>query len=303
MFRNKNIKLQQNYIKQQLIKQQIINQHNENIRKSKVRKIIDCFIFYNEIDMIKYRLNILNDIVDYFVIVESTHTFSGKEKKIYSQELIELFEQFKSKIIHIIVDDMPFKYPNINYDNGEQWKNEIYQRNCIKKGLEKINILDEDLIIIADVDEIPDKNTLQRIKNNDIPVFINTLEMDFYYYNLNSKNMNKWHSVKIVLYRLFKEKNMTCEDYRGYKCSIIQNGGWHLSYFGDKYFIKNKIETFSHQELNKSNFTDLNKIENRINNFSDLYDRENDKIIKIPINQNNYLPTDYMKYLKNYIVI
>ena len=43
-------------------------------------KIIDCFIFYNELDLLEYRLNILNDVVDYFVIVESTHTFVGKEK-------------------------------------------------------------------------------------------------------------------------------------------------------------------------------------------------------------------------------
>ena len=43
-------------------------------------KIIDCFIFYNELELLKYRINILNNIVDYFVIIESTHTFIGKEK-------------------------------------------------------------------------------------------------------------------------------------------------------------------------------------------------------------------------------
>lgn len=285
------------------INQNSINQHNENIRKSKTRRIIDCFIFYNEIDMITYRLNVLNDIVDFFIIVESTHTFSGKEKKMYSDDLNNLFSKFKEKIVHIIVDDMPFKYPNININNKEQWKNEIHQRNCIKRGLEKINIFDEDFIIIADVDEIPDPRTLQLIKNNTIPVYINTLEMDFYYYNLNSKNMNKWNSVKIVLYRLFKQNNMSCEDYRGYKCPIIPKGGWHLSYFGDKFFIKNKIETFSHQEFNNEEFTNLNKIEERITNFNDLYNREGDKIYKIPINQNNYLPPNYDLYLKEFVVL
>jgi beta-1,4-mannosyl-glycoprotein beta-1,4-N-acetylglucosaminyltransferase len=44
-------------------------------------QIIDCFIFYNELELLTYRLNLLNNIVDYFVIVESTHTFTGKEKK------------------------------------------------------------------------------------------------------------------------------------------------------------------------------------------------------------------------------
>ena len=45
------------------------------------RKIIDCFIFYNELDLLTYKLNVLNDIVDYFVLVEATHTFIGKEKR------------------------------------------------------------------------------------------------------------------------------------------------------------------------------------------------------------------------------
>ena len=295
--------MNQGNISQKNMNQHIINQHNENVRKSKTRRIIDCFIFYNEFNMISYRLNVLNDIVDFFVIVESTHTFSGREKKIYSDELTELFDKFKDKIVHIIVDDMPFKFPNINFNKKEQWKNEIHQRNCIKRGLDKLNIFDEDFIIIADVDEIPDSRTLKLIKNNTIPVFVNTLEMDFYYYNLNSKNMNKWHSVKIVLYRLFKEKNFSCEDYRGLKCPIIKNGGWHLSYFGDKYFIKNKIENFSHQEFNNDQFTNLNKIEERVKNFDDLYNRPGDKIYKIPISQNTYLPPNYHLYLKDFVVI
>ena len=97
MFMNQG-NISQKNMNQHIINQHIINQHNENVRKSKTRRIIDCFIFYNEFDMINYRLNVLNDIVDFFVIVESTHTFSGREKKIYSDELTELFDKFKDKI-------------------------------------------------------------------------------------------------------------------------------------------------------------------------------------------------------------
>ena len=46
-------------------------------------KIIDCFIFYNELELLTYRFNLLNNIVDYFIIVECSHTFIGKEKKLY----------------------------------------------------------------------------------------------------------------------------------------------------------------------------------------------------------------------------
>ena len=84
-------------------------------------KIIDCFIFYNELELLKYRINILNNIVDYFVIIESTHTFIGKEKKLYYNNNKHLFDKFKDKIIHIIVNDFPYKN-NINFSNREQWK-------------------------------------------------------------------------------------------------------------------------------------------------------------------------------------
>ena len=84
------------------------------------KKIIDCFIFYNEFDLLTYRLNLLNDVVDYFVLVESRHTFVGKEKSLFYNENKQLFEIFNHKIIHIIVDDFPHKYPNINIEAGEQ---------------------------------------------------------------------------------------------------------------------------------------------------------------------------------------
>ena len=82
-------------------------------------KIIDCFIFYNELDMLTYRLNILNDVVDYFVLVESNHTFVGKEKPLFYNENKHLFEKFNHKIIHIIVNDFPHKYPNVNIGNND----------------------------------------------------------------------------------------------------------------------------------------------------------------------------------------
>ena len=80
-------------------------------------KIIDCFTFYNELDLLTYRLNILNDVVDYFVLVEATHTHIGKEKPLFYQENKHLFEKFNDKIIHVVVDDFSYKYPNINIEN------------------------------------------------------------------------------------------------------------------------------------------------------------------------------------------
>jgi beta-1,4-mannosyl-glycoprotein beta-1,4-N-acetylglucosaminyltransferase len=266
-------------------------------------KIIDCFIFYNEIDLLTYRLHLLDSIVDHFIIVESTHTFSGKEKKLFFNENKHLFKKFEEKIVHLIVDDMPYKYPNINYDNKEQWKNEYYQRNYMSNGLSHIELHNDDIIIISDLDEIPDPITLQKIKNDEIIVECNALEMDFYYYNLHTKFYGKWNLAKILSYKKYKELMMKIDDIRNYNCPFIQNGGWHLSYFGDSSFIKNKIEMFSHQELNHIYFTDIQKIEERVKNGKDLYDRffENINLKQINIHENNYLPPEYDSYLQSFI--
>jgi beta-1,4-mannosyl-glycoprotein beta-1,4-N-acetylglucosaminyltransferase len=263
-------------------------------------RIIDCFIFYNEIEILLYRLNILNDIVDYFVIVESSYTFSGKIKPLYFNGNKELFEKFKDKIIHIIIDDFPYKHPNINYDKKEQWNNEFYQRNYISIGLNKMNLKDKDLIIISDVDEIPNPNKLNEIKNKNIE--INTLEMDFYYYNLNTICYDKWDLCKILSFKTYKELNIECNTIRNLNCIKIQNGGWHLSYFGDSKFISNKIKNFSHQEYNKNIFTDTNSIEKKIKNSEDLFDRKDNNFKRIPISENVFLPSEYEKYLKKFFI-
>ena len=193
-------------------------------------KIIDCFTFYNELEMLKYRLNVLNDIVDYFIIVESTHTQMGYEKKLYFDENKDLFLNFKDKIIHIIVDDVKHKQPNVDVSKGEQWVNENHQRNCIKRGLDKIMLEDKDVIAITDLDEIPDRNTLLHIKTSNEQINVFSLEQDMYYYNLNTRCQNKWYKSKIISYKRFKDSNLTCNDIRMRENhTIIKNGGWHLS--------------------------------------------------------------------------
>jgi len=263
-------------------------------------KIIDSFIFYNELDLLNYRLNILKDVVDYFIIVESTHTFAGKEKALFYLENKNLFEKFTDKIIHIVVDDVLYKYPDINYEERQQWKNEIHQRNSIELGLKHLNMDDNDLIIISDVDEIPDPNTMVKIKNNEIKITINSLEMDLYYYNINTRFNDKWILPKITQYRTYLNLSISIEDVRNRNCEKIEKGGWHLSYFGDAIFIKNKIENFSHYELNTDSFTNLDKINNRIKNNSDLFDRVYPTLKYVNLSENDYLPNNYEKYLCNY---
>ena len=272
-------------------------------------KIIDSFIFYNELNLLEYRLSILNDFVDYFILVESTHTFTGKEKKLYYQENKDIFDKFNKKIIHIIVEDFPYKYPNINYNVNNQWQNEYFQRNCIIRGINLIKdkLKKADIILTSDVDEIPDPNILLKIKNNILDFDknnLNKLTLDMYYYNLNYRlgDGQNWNGIKLLTWETCKNINLTFQQMRTWEHTnhirAIPYGGWHLSYFGDIDFIIKKIQSFAHQEYNNDNYLNKEKLKNAIEkgiNFIGGLDLQ-----FIPINENNNLPPKYETFLKDY---
>jgi beta-1,4-mannosyl-glycoprotein beta-1,4-N-acetylglucosaminyltransferase len=276
-------------------------------------KIIDSFIFYNEIDLLYYRLSILDEYVDKFILVESNHTFSGKEKPLFYNENKSKFDKFNDKIIHIVVNDIPYKYPNINYNLNQQWENEYYQRNCIKLGLQQLineNYLDdEDIILTSDVDEIPNPNILLNAKNNTLEFNKNTLNrlaLDMYYYNLYYRigEGSNWHGIKLFTFNAYKNINLTFQQMRVWEHSnnvpIVNNGGWHLSYFGDIDFIINKIGGFSHQEYNNNNYLDKNLLIEKIKNGTNLLN--NSQLVYIPIENNTNLPYHYETLLAKYYI-
>lgn len=266
--------------------------------------IIDSFIFNNELDLLLYRLTVLDEIVDYVILVESTHTFSGLLKPCYYLENISKFDKFKHKIIHIIVEDMPFKS---KVSNGEQWHNETHQRNSIAKGIKVLNLLPDDIIITSDLDEIINPSVIIDIinkKSNFKKDELNRCQMDLYYYNLNTKVNSEWHGVKIMTYQTYLKNSLSFEQMRNYEHShhvnIIPNGGWHLSYFGDENFIFDKLIGFSHQELLNETVLNKNNILTHIHNGTDLFNRK-DKYTLIPIAHNKNLPPLYDTLLSKYI--
>jgi beta-1,4-mannosyl-glycoprotein beta-1,4-N-acetylglucosaminyltransferase len=231
-------------------------------------KIIDCFTFYNETELLDYRLNILKDTVDYFVIVEATLTHVGRPKKMYFDP-----DRYPGiNIIHVVVDDFPYNKEDIDISKEHQWKNEKHQRNCIERGLKKLSLEPEDILVFSDLDEIPDPRTLKILKDYNMTE-IYCLEQDLYYCNLKNVTKDKWYYSKVMKVRDYLKENCTIDEIRFKKCWEIYNGGWHLSYFGSPSHIANKIKNFSHQEFNIPEFTDESKILSRIENSKDLFDR------------------------------
>jgi len=256
-------------------------------------KIVDCFTFYNELDMLEFRLNELDNVVDFFVLVECTKTFTNKDKELYFENNKSRFSKFLHKIIHIIVKD------NIP-QTSNAWDIEHYQRRCIDRGIRQLELTPDDMIIISDLDEIPDSNTLQYLKNNRIINGIYNLKMDLYYYNLRCKYNTIWEYSKILNYGSYNGDPQAIRCGSNSKANIengIENGGWHFSYFGNVEFIKNKIRNFAHQDVNNSYVLNDARIIKQIQNSDDLFERIEYKPQYIDIKSNTYLPKKYKDFL------
>jgi beta-1,4-mannosyl-glycoprotein beta-1,4-N-acetylglucosaminyltransferase len=196
--------------------------------------IIDCFPFFNELDLLEIRLNELSNIVDHFVLVEANKTQSLNDKPFYFDENKERFKPFLDKIIHIKLETHP-------EENG--WAMENFQRNSVVLGLEQLNISATDRIIISDMDEIPRAEaialSLSDPKFKDLLSY--TLDIDFYVYFMNLKAVNKiWPGA--VIFKPEALNQFSVQNIKDGKnnYSKVPNAGWHFSWLGGYKKIREK---------------------------------------------------------------
>jgi beta-1,4-mannosyl-glycoprotein beta-1,4-N-acetylglucosaminyltransferase len=246
-------------------------------------KIFDCFMYFDEDLILDLRLNLLNNYVDEFVIVESLYTHSGRRRKLLFD--IKKYEKFKNKINYIILEDPPLDLDFINVNETENSinskhilnavKRENLQRNTILNGLKLA--LPEDIIIISDLDEIPnlENNNIRNIKNKII-----LFKQKFFYYKFNLKLNNfPWHgskackkknlispqwlrNVKDKIYPFWRlDALFSRKKYQDIK--IIDNGGWHFSNIKTPADIEKKLKNYLHHreyELNPIGEEKISKI-------------------------------------------
>jgi len=278
-------------------------------------KIYDGFLFFNELDLLEIRLNTLNDVVDYFVLVEASVTHSGKSKPYYFEENKEKFSKFLHKIIHLKINDIPDDFSNFskfepkNFDEKcvydihrfietannfnrftqPHYGRDFYQKECIRRGLEFAN--DDDIIILSDLDEIPNPEIIMRLNEfYDSNEFYTLNQIMYcYYFNLmcfsytdNSKNFKEmnanWKGSRFASYS--KLKNYSYNLLRVQDNNDVINGGWHFSYMGGKDRVKSKIEASSAIEWNNSNV--MSNLESNLNQEYDVINR-GDTLIKVQI--------------------
>lgn len=206
------------------------------------RKVYDCFTFFNELDLLEMRLKLLNPIVDYFVIVEMEKNFRGKIKPFYFEANKERYKEYLDKIVHVKIENE--KIPNSGEIMRTNWKGivndftlEVFQRNCIEQGIKESN--SEDIILVSDVDEIPNPKLLREIRNesrniNYLPQLLElgpiVLKNDFYMGYINCKVDAEWLGTVVTL-RKYVQKP---DEIRSFRTMFpkLERGGWHLSWMG-----------------------------------------------------------------------
>ncbi|NGX35133.1 MAG: hypothetical protein K1060chlam1_01503 [Candidatus Anoxychlamydiales bacterium] len=211
-------------------------------------RVYDCFPFLNEIELLKVRLNELNDVVDYFVIVENPLTQSGREKPLFFEDNKEQFSKFLHKIIHVVGPER--KSPEYS-----DWDRENEQRNDVLLGLKDAK--DDDIVIVSDVDEIVRKEKIQEIKemikSKKDPIRL-CLKMYRFFLNRKDKKMDMWPLAYVSSYKTLKQHSPETLRTKFPYSHSINDAGWHFSGMGyiDRYAYK--IESGAHQEVNTERY-------------------------------------------------
>ena len=276
-------------------------------------KIYDCFNFFNELDILELRLNILYDTVDFFIIVESNLTHSGQNKPFYFEENKDRFSKFLDKIISYKIYDNPSDFVNLpNTEDIELQKiygfmkttkrfnpyfqgdygRDYFQKESVRRPL--VNCEENDIIIISDADEIPDPKVLKQLDKLDLNNTIYSLNQTMYYFYLNVLKENEWCGSKMGMYKNMKKYSFN--EIRGDSSlsSIIHKAGWHFSFMGGEEMVKNKMLSYSARDMVDHNV--LSKIKLNMENNMDPYFRHALSKVEIDDSYPQYILDNLEKY-------
>lgn len=258
---------------------------------SSARRVYDCFVFFNELDILEIRLNTLDKLVDTFVLVESTHTFTGQEKPLVYAENKDRFKRFNDRIVHVVVDDMPALAEST-------FVREAHQRSAIGRGL--ADARPRDIVIVSDVDEIPKPELLERALK-DAAGRITYFEGVYYHFRLNWRLIGRQDLMtsRMIEYRHFRD-GWLLRTTKGKRSAslpawlerifwtpyaaarhrawlgrrIVPEGCWHFSFMSDPERIREKLTAYKAPDRLKLKDLRGDAVEERLSARRSMFDSE-----------------------------
>tara|TARA_B100002019_G_scaffold63135_2_gene54151 strand:- start:4504 stop:5361 length:858 start_codon:yes stop_codon:yes gene_type:complete len=281
-------------------------------------KVFDSFIFFNELDLLEMRLNILGDVVDTFVITESPFTVSGNEKPLYFESNRDRFAKWANKIHYNITETIPNDFSeylekkpyHTAYKDPDpygtpyiqlpiRFQRAIYNRECSMYGIIDAGAQDDDFIITSDADEIVNPYLLEDLDWFDPENHYTCLQRAFYY-KLNYLYEEDWMGSRISSLKTLKGTTVDFLRQQHQKSYKIEQGGWHFSFFGNADNFRLKIESYEHTENNTQQVRETaeEKIEKGIDPFGRAINIQTvpvDESYPEYIQQNQEKYADYIK--------
>ncbi|MDC0858447.1 hypothetical protein OAP71_00330 [Pelagibacteraceae bacterium] len=259
--------------------------------------IYDCFMYFDEDLLLDLRLNTLDKYVKKFVITEATYTHNGNKKELKFD--ISKFKKFKDKISYHVVNKQPKNILGLIDGESKEKRGEklilngmardYFQRENLIKGLS--DILDDDIVLISDLDEIPNLQNLNlfEIKNN---TYI--FEQAIFYYKLNLIYDDfVWQGTRGIKYKNFISpqwlRNIKGKNYPKWRLDtffskkkysnlvFIKNGGWHFTCLKTPEQLQKKLLNFAHHYEFEESGLKLDDIKKIIREKRIIYDYKADQ--------------------------
>lgn len=262
-------------------------------------KIFDCVTFFNELDLLEFRLKLLNKQVDYFVITESNLTHSGQNKSYNFPEAKERFKPWQHKIIYIPVEQsaegLVFEEQKKYNPQSAAWQLENRQRNALLKAATYME--ETDMVLLSDLDEIPSPLAIKKAISFTKPVAFSIL-CHYYFLNCQGAEQDRWWKGCIAATaKQFKE--ITPQGLRDKRDVFpsLADAGWHFSFLGGIEKIKQKLMATAHTEYNKDEYVNEKHIEEAVAKRKDILKREGIIFKYVPL---SYYPAALQKVMKQY---
>tara|TARA_B100000029_G_scaffold66299_1_gene59153 strand:- start:56 stop:928 length:873 start_codon:yes stop_codon:yes gene_type:complete len=254
-------------------------------------------MFFDEDMLLDLRLNIMNKYVDKFVITEATYMHNGSKKKLNFD--INKFKKFKDKITYIVVDQPPPGIINVYEEDDKEkmeskkiwnaYKREIYQIEKTKEGIKNAN--SEDMIMISDLDEIPN---LEKLNLNTIKEKLIFFKQKMYYYKLNLLHKTlPWYGTKACKKKYFLSpqwlRTIKNKKYPMWRLDTIfsknkyrniffvEDGGWHFTNIRKAEDLEKKLLGFLHHVDYENSGLKLEDLKTMIKEKRVMYNHSLDK--------------------------